>query len=271
MKPTELAPLWKALADGKRRHIIQLLGEQARTTSEISSYFDVSRFAVMRHLKVLEQSGLIRTRREGRQRWNFLNEALFQQIQEEYLDGDGDGEFHLAEVLHFLARQDSVRPDGSAPATPTIELEVDLAAEPVQVFRALTEEIDAWWSYRVAADSTIWLEAVPGGRFYEAFAGGGGALYARVTYVRPGEALRFKGTMGLPDDACTNLIQMRLAPRAAGETRLTLVHRFPGNVSAITVETFERSWKELLCQHFKGYVEQGKHCEPAQKQRAIAV
>lgn len=52
--------IWTALADSKRRLIINLLEEEPRTTSELSEFFDVSRFAVMKHLKVLEQANLIK-------------------------------------------------------------------------------------------------------------------------------------------------------------------------------------------------------------------
>jgi DNA-binding transcriptional ArsR family regulator len=46
--------IWTALPDPKRCQIT-LLEKKPRTTSELSSNFDVSRFAVMKHLKVLEQ------------------------------------------------------------------------------------------------------------------------------------------------------------------------------------------------------------------------
>jgi DNA-binding transcriptional ArsR family regulator len=75
MNQIDLVPLWKALADPKRRRIVQMLGQQARTTGELCSFFDVSRFSIMRHLRVLEQTGFIKSRREGRQRCNYLNEG----------------------------------------------------------------------------------------------------------------------------------------------------------------------------------------------------
>ena len=159
MKQLDLTPFWKALAEPKRRRIIQLLHEQARTTSEISSHFDVSRFAIMRHLKVLEQARLIKTRRDGRQRWNYLNEDLFQEIQQTYLESETNGDYQLRDVLSFLARE-----EGGSPAAATgfenqlVHLEVELPAKPGRVFQALTDEIDAWWNYRIATDSCMYLE-----------------------------------------------------------------------------------------------------------------
>ena len=263
----DLVPLWKALADSKRRRIIQLLSEKTRTTGEISTYFDVSRFAVMRHLKVLEQAGLIETRREGRQRWNFLNEKLFQQIQQTYLENHSDGEYHLKEILSFLARQEGVEAKDAAVATqPPIEQELSLQAAPEQVFRALTDEIDAWWGYRITTDSRIYLESRVGGRFYEAFNNGGGALYAIVTYLKPGEEIRLNGSMGLADEAASNLVHFSLRQQH-GTTRLRLTHRFLGRVNAVMVDTFKRSWEDLLPQQLKAFVEQGhRHQAPQRNQ-----
>jgi DNA-binding transcriptional ArsR family regulator/uncharacterized protein YndB with AHSA1/START domain len=259
----DLAPLWKALADSKRRRIIQLLSEKTLTTSEITAFFDVSRFAVMRHLKVLEQAGLIRTRREGRQRWNFLNEALFQQIQHVYLDDSPGEEYQLGDVLSFLSRQEGGREkEVSALESPPIQQEISLRATPERVFQAITDEVDAWWSYRISPDSHIYLEPQAGGRFYEAFKPDGEALYALVTYLKPGEEIRLNGSMGFDDQATNNIIQITLQPQQPGAVRLQLTHRLLGRASAITIDTFKRSWEELLTLHLKSFVEQGKRYRP---------
>lgn len=258
MNQVDLVPLWKALADAKRRRIIRLLQEQALTTSEISTHFDVSRFAIMRHLKVLEQAELIKTRREGRQRWNFINEGLFHQIRQKYMDDGGDGEFQLGDVLTFLTRQEGDRPRESVTRDhPPIELEASIKATPDLVFQAFTNDIDNWWSYRIVADSHMYLEPRVGGRFYEKFDRGGGALYALVTFIKPREELRLSGTMGLFDEAADNSIHLVLQPGEADSTRLTLTHRFVNVASALTVETFKRSWYELITQHLTTYVESG--------------
>jgi DNA-binding transcriptional ArsR family regulator len=54
--------------------MMDLLAEKERTTGELAAAFPkLSRFAVMKHLRVLERAGLLITRREGRLRWNQLN------------------------------------------------------------------------------------------------------------------------------------------------------------------------------------------------------
>jgi DNA-binding transcriptional ArsR family regulator len=262
MNQLDLVPLWKALADSKRRRIIQLLSEKSRTTSEVGSYFDVSRFAIMRHLKVLESAGLITSRREGRQRWNSLNEELFRQIQQTYLEAETDGGYELGDVLSFLARQEETGTRRKVgPKQRPIELEFELQASSGRVYRALTDEIDSWWSYRFAVGSHMYLEPRVGGCFYEAFNNGGGALYAHVTYLRPSEEIRLSGSMGLADDGENHIIHIVLRQIDAGTTHLRLTHRFQRGASAITVDTFKRSWVELLTQHLKSFVESGKRYE----------
>lgn len=78
--------IWKALSDGTRRKILDLLRVKPRTTGELCEYFkDVSRFAVMKHLTVLHGVDLIQIKREGKQRWNYLNVLPIQRIYERWV------------------------------------------------------------------------------------------------------------------------------------------------------------------------------------------
>ncbi len=52
--------LWRAVADPTRRRFIELLRDGPRTTGELCRSFSTTRFAVMKHLRVLERSGLSR-------------------------------------------------------------------------------------------------------------------------------------------------------------------------------------------------------------------
>jgi DNA-binding transcriptional ArsR family regulator len=77
-----LDEVFKALADGTRREILDLLSKRPRTTGELCSAFPLSRFAVMKHLSVLERAGLVLVRRRGRQRFNHLNPVPLQELYE---------------------------------------------------------------------------------------------------------------------------------------------------------------------------------------------
>ena len=61
------ALVFKALADPTRRQLLdQLFERDGRTLTELEADVDMTRFGVMKHLKVLEEAGLVVTRRSGR-------------------------------------------------------------------------------------------------------------------------------------------------------------------------------------------------------------
>ncbi len=92
--------VFKALADSRRREILDLLKDQPRTTGELCAHFAASldRCTVMQHIGVLERAELIIPRREGRKRWNYLNAAPFQDIYDRWISG------YAAEAAALLAR-----------------------------------------------------------------------------------------------------------------------------------------------------------------------
>lgn len=83
---SELDPVWKALSDRTRRAILDLLRDRPRTTTEIVEAFPrLSRFAVMKHIDVLREAGLVQTREMGRQRMNSLNAVPIRRIYERWV------------------------------------------------------------------------------------------------------------------------------------------------------------------------------------------
>jgi len=82
----KLDPVWKALSDPTRRAILDRLRDGPRTTTEIVEEFPhLSRFGVMKHLEVLREADLVRTREEGRQRVNSLHVIPIRQIYERWV------------------------------------------------------------------------------------------------------------------------------------------------------------------------------------------
>ena len=82
----ELDPVWKALSNPTRRRMLDLLKEGPMTTGDLSERFaDLSRFAVMQHLGVLEEADLVLPVREGRSRYNYLNPVPIQQIYDRWV------------------------------------------------------------------------------------------------------------------------------------------------------------------------------------------
>lgn len=90
MPPTpaspDLNPIFKALADPTRRGLLELLRPGPRTTGELCACFPaLSRFAVIKHIKLLEEAGLVYVRPRGRMRWNHLNPAPLHDLYDGWL------------------------------------------------------------------------------------------------------------------------------------------------------------------------------------------
>jgi DNA-binding transcriptional ArsR family regulator len=78
--------VFKALADSRRREILDLLKVSARTTGELCDHFEeLDRCTVMQHIGVLEKAGLLISRREGRQRWNHLNVMPIREVHDRWI------------------------------------------------------------------------------------------------------------------------------------------------------------------------------------------
>jgi DNA-binding transcriptional ArsR family regulator len=78
--------VFKALADDRRREILDLLRDEPLTTGDICLQFKkLDRCTVMQHLGVLEKAGLVIAKKEGRVRWNYLNVVPVQEIYDRWI------------------------------------------------------------------------------------------------------------------------------------------------------------------------------------------
>jgi DNA-binding transcriptional ArsR family regulator len=79
--------VFKALADPTRRHLLDRLFErEGRTLTELEQELEMTRFGVMKHLKVLEAVGLVIHRREGREKLHYLNPVPIRLIHDRWID-----------------------------------------------------------------------------------------------------------------------------------------------------------------------------------------
>ncbi len=78
--------VFKALADETRRGLLdELFRRDGQSLSALEGRVAMSRFGVMKHLKVLEQAGLVRTRRRGREKLHFLNPVPIRLIHDRWV------------------------------------------------------------------------------------------------------------------------------------------------------------------------------------------
>jgi DNA-binding transcriptional ArsR family regulator len=91
--------VWKALGSPHRRALLDALRDGPKTTTALCEVLpELSRYAVMQHLAVLERAGVVLVRRDGRERWNELNSVPIQRELERWLNA-----FQRAEASRLLA------------------------------------------------------------------------------------------------------------------------------------------------------------------------
>src|SRR3954451_9053952 len=101
------AKIWKALGSPHRRALHDALPDGARATATRCEVLpELSRFAVMQHLGVLERAGIVLARREGRERWNELNAVPIQRELERWLNS-----FQQASASQLLAFERHLKED----------------------------------------------------------------------------------------------------------------------------------------------------------------
>jgi uncharacterized protein YndB with AHSA1/START domain len=78
--------VFKALADPTRRSLLdELFRQDGQTLGALTQRFDTTRFAVMKHLTVLEQAGLVVTERRGREKLHFLNPVPIRLVHDRWV------------------------------------------------------------------------------------------------------------------------------------------------------------------------------------------
>ena len=87
--------VFRALADPSRRHLLDLLYERdGRTLGELVMELnaalgddaEMTRFGVMKHLKLLEEANLVATQRRGREKLHFLNPVPIRLLHDRWID-----------------------------------------------------------------------------------------------------------------------------------------------------------------------------------------
>jgi DNA-binding transcriptional ArsR family regulator len=79
--------IFKALADPTRRFLLDLLfAREGQTLTELESAVEMTRYGVMKHLRVLEEAGLVVSRKSGREKFHFLNPVPIRLIHDRWID-----------------------------------------------------------------------------------------------------------------------------------------------------------------------------------------
>jgi len=94
--------VFRALSDAKRRDILILLSQQDMTIGDVVDQFDITRAAVKKHLKILEEGNLISVHSRGRERINRLEPHAFKPATEWLTFFNQFWDSHLTQLKHVI-------------------------------------------------------------------------------------------------------------------------------------------------------------------------
>ncbi len=215
----DLGRVWTALSDPTRREILDLLKAGPRTLGDLAARFPVSRFAIRKHLNVLEASHLVLVRWQGRERWNHLNVTPIQAVYERWVTPYQQiWAGKLSQFKAHLEGASTVTEQTTSSKLDRVELEIEIAAATGKVWHALVEETTHWWprDFYTGPAQGFHLEARIGGRVYEDWGDGAGVIWYHVFAINPGVSLDLNGAMGVPYGPAFTLLHLELAAHGKG-------------------------------------------------------
>jgi len=232
----EMEPAFRALADAHRRTLLDRLREQdGRTLGElVDALPGMTRFGVMKHLRVLEDAHLVTTRRSGRTKLHFLNPVPIRLIADRWISR------YAAPLVGRMADVKHVAEKSPMSESPRHVYEVYIAATPDEVWRALTE---SEYTTRYYYGNTVESSWRPGSPMVYRNPDGTESIQCEVVEADPPRRLVhtffFPGTEESPS-RCTWTIE----PRGTA-TLVTLVHdEFDGETS--TFRSVAHGWIPVL-------------------------
>lgn len=145
--------VFRALAAATRRLLLDRLFEHdGRTLGDLEEQVpDLSRYAVMQHLRVLEEAGLVVSRKRGREKLHYLNPVPIRLLYERWIDKYRAG--HVSRLLNLRDRLEASMDTTTASATQVYQLYIK--ATPEEVWEAITKpELVALYFHGAQREST---------------------------------------------------------------------------------------------------------------------
>ncbi len=213
--------VFRALADPSRRRLLDLLFERdGRTLTELESELPMTRFGVMKHLRVLQEARLITTRKVGRERLHYLNPVPIQLISDRWISK------YSAARASVLADLKTVLEGGNGmtPASkPRLVYQIIIKASQEQVWKAITT---SEFTSRYYYGCTLKTDLTVGSLFTYHMPNGSPIVEGEVVVSRPPNLLVHTYHSLWPpmnEDAPTR-VTWELESMPGGVTKLTVDH-----------------------------------------------
>lgn len=215
--------VFRALADPSRRLLLDRLFERdGRTLIELQAQLAMTRFGVMKHLRVLEEAGLITTRKAGREKLHFLNPLPIQGIYDRWI-----GKYAAARVSALADLKEVLEGGNSMSAEVTTRpkqvYQVFIQAPPERVWDAITKPE---FTTRYYYGCSLKTDLAAGSPFTYLMPDGSPIVEGEVLACDPPRRLvhTYHSLWGpLAEDAPTR-VTWELEAMQGGVTKLTVVH-----------------------------------------------
>jgi uncharacterized protein YndB with AHSA1/START domain/DNA-binding transcriptional ArsR family regulator len=253
--------VFRALADPTRRLLLdQLFLRDGRSLTELESRLDMTRFGVMKHLRVLEEAGLVATRKVGREKLHYLNPIPIQLIYDRWI-----GKYAAPRVSALADLKAAL--EGATTVTnqvltkPKQVYEVFIKATPERVWEALTKpEFTSRYFHgsRVMSDLRV-------GSPFNYLPAEGTATLVEGRVLESARPRRLVHTWRALWDAevskdAPSRVTWELTGMAGGMTRLTVIHDdFDGETA--TFKQVSGGWPWILS-NLKSFLETGETLPP---------
>lgn len=141
--------VFKALADPSRRMLLDRLFERdGQSLAELQGYLPMTRFGVMKHLRILEQAGLVTTRKVGREKFHYLNPVPIRLVHDRWTS-------RYAEPIVAQLSALNARLEDPMAVQPRHVYELFIKTTPERLWRAITDSADTqlyFYGSRVESD-----------------------------------------------------------------------------------------------------------------------
>lgn len=212
--------LFKALNDATRRALLDALSQKdGQSLQDLEQAADMTRFGVMKHLKVLEEAGLVVPVKKGRFKYHYLNAVPLQQVIDRWIDP------LLAKPAARAVLDLKAKLEGSAPMQDTTSAKPDFVS---QTYIKCSQ--DALW------DALRDPDAVPHFHFMAERAERTGQT---MTYFVPGghKMLEMENTLEVPKSRIEMRFQPHWAPDMAPSQAVYLIE-VEGDHCKLTIEHY---------------------------------
>lgn len=247
--------IWQALADPTRRALIDRLAKGPHTTSALCDASPLSRFAIMKHLGVLEASGLVTSRKSGRVRTNHLNAAKLVALFDNWIAPRARDLARgvIGFAASFEAKEETM---GESAVVAEIALDWTILAPLTRVWNAIFNSPQDWWpaSHRVlGGDARMQFSPELGAGLRETNAVGSGVEWYRIYAIEHLRSIDLRGELasryGSPG---VSLLHIALEADQTGEQTVlrltdTLIGKVTGEFRAATAEGWQAIIGEGLC------------------------